>query len=102
MAIPASICFQFGIGITMPSLQSLATRTVPDRLRGGVLGVYQSSISLGVIFGTGFGGLLFQVSPQMPYWVAAGSGLFAIGVAFVLLRQSRAGVFDTPLPVTGD
>ncbi len=102
MAIPASICFPFGIGITMPSLQSLATRTVPDRLRGGVLGVYQSSISLGVIFGTGFGGLLFQVSPQMPYWVAAGSGLFAIGVAFVLFRQSRAGVFDTPLPVTGD
>ncbi|NUM45554.1 MAG: MFS transporter [Anaerolineales bacterium] len=90
MALPASICFPFGIGITMPSLQSLATRTVSDNLRGGVLGVYQSSISLGVIFGTAFGGVLFDISPQMPYWVAAGSGVFAIFAAFILWRQSEA------------
>jgi DHA1 family tetracycline resistance protein-like MFS transporter len=102
MALPASICFPFGIGITMPSLQSLATRTVSDNLRGGVLGVYQSSISLGVIFGTAFGGVLFDISPQMPYWVAAGSGVFAIFAAFILWRQSEAGVFDTPIPVSGD
>ena len=101
-ALPASIAFPLGIGITMPSLQSLATRTVPDQMRGGVLGVYQSSISLGVIFGTGFGGVLFEITPQMPYWVAAGSGVFAILVAFVLFQQSRAGIFDTPVPVAGD
>ncbi len=101
-ALPASIAFPLGIGITMPSLQSLATRTVPDQMRGGVLGVYQSSISLGVIFGTGFGGVLFEITPQMSYWVAAGSGVFAILVAFVLFQQSRAGIFDTPVPVAGD
>lgn len=102
MALPASICFHFGIGITMPSLQSLATRTVPDNLRGGVLGVYQSSISLGVIFGTALGGTLFEVAPQAPYWVAAGSGVFAILVAVVLWRQSQAGIFDAPVPIAGD
>lgn len=102
MALPASVCFPFGIGITMPSLQSLATRTVSEHLRGGVLGVYQSSISLGVIFGTAFGGVLFDVAPQVPYWVAAGSGVIAIGVAFVLFKQSRAGIFDTPIAAPGD
>ena len=101
-ALPASICFPLGIGVTMPSLQSLATRTVPDNQRGGVLGVYQSSISLGVIFGTAFGGTLFEIAPQIPYWVAAGSGMFAILAAFVLLRQSQSGVFDKPIAVPGD
>jgi MFS transporter, DHA1 family, tetracycline resistance protein len=100
-ALPASIAFPFGIGITMPSLQSLATRTVPDQLRGGVLGVYQSSISLGVIFGTAFGGVLFEITPQVPYWVAAGSGVFAILAALVLFQQSRAGIFDAPV-IAGD
>lgn len=102
MAIPASLCFPFGIGVTMPSLQSLATRTVPDQLRGGVLGVYQSSISLGVIFGTALGGVLFEITPQMPYWVSAASGIFAILVAIILWRQSQTGVFDTPVAVAGD
>jgi DHA1 family tetracycline resistance protein-like MFS transporter len=102
MAIPASLCFPFGVGIMMPSLQALATRTVPDNLRGGVLGVYQSSISLGVIFGTATGGLLFEITPQTPYWVAAGSGVFAILVAFILFRQSQAGIFDTPVTAPGD
>ncbi|HLF91771.1 MAG TPA: MFS transporter [Anaerolineales bacterium] len=101
-ALPASIAFPFGIGITMPSLQSLATRTVPDHMRGGVLGVYQSSISLGVIFGTAFGGVLFEVAPQVPYWVAAGSGVFAILAALLLLRQSRVEVFETPIVAPGD
>jgi len=101
-ALPASIAFPVGIGMTMPSLQSLATRTVPDQLRGGVLGVYQSAISLGIIFGTAFGGVLFEIAPQVPYWVAAGSGVFAILAAVILMRQSRAGVFDTPAIALGD
>jgi DHA1 family tetracycline resistance protein-like MFS transporter len=45
------IAFAVGSGLMMPSLQSLATVTVHDELRGGVLGLYQSATSLGVILG---------------------------------------------------
>lgn len=51
-----SIFFAIGIGIMMPPLQSLATTTVDDQERGGVLGLYQSAINLSTIFSTALGG----------------------------------------------
>ena len=44
-----SLLFAVGMGLMMPPLQSLSTQTVADELRGGVLGVYQSTISLSII-----------------------------------------------------
>ena len=41
-----SVIFAVGQGVMMPPLQSLATRTEAESVRGGVLGVYQSSVSL--------------------------------------------------------
>ncbi|MFQ5615727.1 MAG: MFS transporter [Anaerolineales bacterium] len=85
------IAFPLGVGIMMPSLQSLATRTTADELRGGVLGLYQSAISLSIIFGTALGGVLFAVAPAIPYWVGAVLGAAATLPAIVLWRQSKAG-----------
>jgi DHA1 family tetracycline resistance protein-like MFS transporter len=98
IAVIASIFFPFGIGIMLPALQALATRAVPDELRGGVLGLYQSSISLAIIFGTASGGWLFEITPATPYWVSAGAGLLAAFAALALNRLIRAGRFE-PAPV---
>ena len=48
----------------MPPLQSLSTRTVADQMRGGVLGVYQSTISLSIIVSTAISGVIFAYRSQ--------------------------------------
>jgi MFS family permease len=69
----------------MPSLQSLTTGTVDDELRGGILGIYQSSISLSTIISTAVAGVIFAVSATLPFWIGGGLGLLAFIPAFVLL-----------------
>ncbi len=76
-----------GVGIMMPSLQSMATKSVADELRGGVLGWYQSSISLSIIVGTALGGILFAITPTTPYWVGAFTSFIVILPAIILMRQ---------------
>jgi DHA1 family multidrug resistance protein-like MFS transporter len=65
-----SALFAVGSGLLLPTLQALATRSVDDSMRGGVLGVYQSTTSLAVIISTAASGVLFAVSPHTPYIVA--------------------------------
>ena len=86
----ASVTFAVGQGTSMPALQSLVTRTVPDELRGGVLGIFQSVSSLATIFSTALAGFLFAIHPTIPYWIS--TGLFAISLvlAVVVMRWSRA------------
>lgn len=83
----SSILFAFGIGIMMPSLQSLATRTVADELRGGVLGIYQSTLSLSIIISSVVAGILYSQQATMPYWASAGLAVLALLPAFLLLAQ---------------
>ena len=80
----AMILFAFGMGVMMPSLQSLATTSVDDTVRGGVLGLYQSAVSLSTIFGTALGGVLFAIGPSMPYWVGGILAAAVIPAAFFL------------------
>lgn len=68
--------FSVGLGIQMPSLQTLSTRAVDDSVRGGVLGFYQSSLNLGIIGGSMISGALFERSPVFPFIV--GGLLFLI------------------------
>ena len=75
----------------MPPLQSLATSTVADELRGGVLGVYQSVINLSIIVGIILGGVLFAMLPTMPYWVATVLTVIALLPAGILFNRIRSG-----------
>lgn len=90
VAFTGAILMPLGLGVMNPSLQSMATEAVEDELRGGVLGVYQSVVSLAIIIGTGIGGTLFMVTPATPYWTAAVVGLLAIPPAVALLRERPA------------
>ncbi|MCP4417399.1 MAG: MFS transporter [Chloroflexi bacterium] len=87
LGIPGSLFFAMGMGLMMPSLQSLSTRTVSDEVRGGVLGLYQSTISLATIFSTALGGIIFAQNPRFPYWLGVGLSLFAIIPAYVFLKR---------------
>ena len=97
-----SVIFAFGIGVMMPSLQSMATVTVEEDERGGVLGVYQSSISLSIIVSTAISGVLFAMSPTVPYWVGGILAVIAFLPAVVLLVQigGRRSAAEAAAPST--
>lgn len=84
-----AILFAIGSGFMMPTLQSLATNTVPDEFRGGVLGWYQSAFSLSIIFSTAIAGTLFEITPQTPYLVGGTLFLVMTIPAIFLVRWSR-------------
>lgn len=62
---PISLLF-VGFGFSNPALQSQISRTAPETMRGGIMGIAQSMSSLGRILG--------------PYW--AGLAFTSIGVAW--------------------
>ena len=87
----AGLLFAIGMGLMMPPLQSLATRTVEESIRGGVLGLYQSSVSLATIISTAIAGVIFTLNPTFPYWIGAGLSLLVILPALALLKMVREG-----------
>ncbi|MCA9917981.1 MAG: MFS transporter [Anaerolineales bacterium] len=98
--IPGAIFFPMGMGLMMPSLQGLSTRTVPDEVRGGVLGMYQSIVSLATIFSTALAGLIFSLNPHYPYWLGMGLSLFALVPAYYFLKRPlrKAKSEETAVP----
>jgi len=80
-------------GLMMPSLQGLATLSSRESISGGVLGVYQSAVTLGIITGTLIGGSLFAASPTLPYAVA-GSILLLAAIPAVMLVKRRTQVYS--------
>ena len=91
----AGIVFAMGMGITMPSLQSIATTSVDDSMRGGVLGIYQSTISLGIILSSAVAGIIFSISPTWPYWVGGLLTIAAMIPAYVLWQRVHSGELQT-------
>lgn len=89
LGVFGSLFFAVGMGLLMPPLQSLTTHTVPDVLRGGALGVYQSVVSLATIVSTAVAGAIFAVNPTTPYWVGALLSMLALIPALLLPRQLK-------------
>jgi MFS family permease len=78
----------FGNSINQPSLQSLLTRASTPQTRGRLLGLYQSSRSLSLIFGPIWAGYVFQeIDPRAPFGIAVPLLFFAIALGFVLKRR---------------
>ena len=105
LAIPvaggfASLLFAIGMGLMMPPLQALSTDTVADELRGGVLGVYQSTISLSTIVSTAIGGFIFAANVAAPFWIGGVLSILALIPAFVLIQQTGARAHRASVPVT--
>ena len=89
IGILGSIFFALGMGLMMPPLQSLTTKVVDDEMRGGILGVYQSTVSLATIFSTALGGSLYAITPATPYWLAFAMSLAIIALVFYLNTRPR-------------
>jgi len=81
-----SILFAAGGGLTMPAVQSMATRTAPDAVRGGVLGLVNASQSLSIIISTAIAGVLFAFGPYVPNIVSFGVAVASLIPAFAISR----------------
>lgn len=92
----SGIFFAVGMGLMMPSLQSLATVTVGEQLRGGILGIYQSTISLSTIVSTAVAGVIFAINPTIPFWIGGSLSLIVILPALFLLKNVQV----TKQPIT--
>jgi DHA1 family tetracycline resistance protein-like MFS transporter len=88
-AAVATLFFAMGMGLVMPPLQSLATSTVSDEVRGGVLGLFQSALNLSIIISTAVGGFIFSINPTYPYWLGALLSAVVIIPAIFLWRNSQ-------------
>ncbi len=92
LAAFGSIFFALGSGLMMPPLQSLTTKTVAPQLKGGILGIYQSVISLAVIFSTAISGVIFEVSPTVPFLFGGILFFLALVPAVFLWNWSRTHI----------
>lgn len=86
------MAFAVGSGLMMPSLQSLTTTCVSEDICGNVLGIYNSSTSLGVIAGSTLSGVLYAALPSLPYLTGGLIYVIVLIPAFYLLRQGRLEV----------
>ncbi|MCY4021103.1 MAG: MFS transporter [Chloroflexi bacterium] len=83
------VIFAVGSGLLIPPLQSLLTKTVPAELRGAILGIYHSVMSLGVILSTAIAGLLFAADPTIPNWVGGALSCISLVPGFLLWHWAR-------------
>jgi DHA1 family tetracycline resistance protein-like MFS transporter len=65
----------------------IADVTPPEK-RAGAFGMLGAAFGLGFILGPAFGGLLGNINPRLPFWVAAGLSLANACYGFFILPES--------------
>ncbi|MCL1593236.1 MAG: MFS transporter [Actinomycetia bacterium] len=84
--------FAAGGGLSLPPIQSIATKVVSESARGGVLGIFQAAQSLSIIIGTAIAGALFSISAHLPNIVAFAFSLLSLVPALLLAQHLGRGV----------
>lgn len=80
--------FAFARGASDPPLQSLVTRYGTHQNQGRLLGLYQSALSMGLIFGPIWAGFVFQnIAPAAVFRVGAAIVIFSILASMLLHAQ---------------
>jgi len=82
----AGTLFSIGTGLANPTLNAVGSLLTPATRQGELFGVLQATRSIGFFVGPILGGLLFDLSPASPYWIAA----IVAFIAAVVLRLSPA------------
>jgi DHA1 family tetracycline resistance protein-like MFS transporter len=93
----------FGRAVSDPSLQSLVTSFGTDRTRGRLLGIYQSALSMGFIFGPIWGGLALEnIAPSAIFWVGGIVVIPAVALAYIIRKRPLPVVVEDATGVVGD
>jgi DHA1 family tetracycline resistance protein-like MFS transporter len=93
----------FGRAVSDPSLQSLVTSFGTDRTRGRLLGIYQSALSMGFIFGPIWGGLALEnIAPSAIFWVGGIVVIPAVALAYIIRKRPLPVVVEDATGEVGD
>lgn len=93
------LCFaSFGRGIAQPSLLSIVSKYAPAQLRGGVMGVFQSSASLARVVGPITAGILYDLNLPLPYYFATSLLALVFLLTTTLTQTTRESSFHREVP----
>lgn len=87
----------------MPAVTAFIADITTSNTRPKALGYMSAAISTGFIIGPGIGGFLAEISTRLPFFFAAGFGLFATFLSLVTLKEpARNDEYeDQPLQKSG-
>jgi DHA1 family tetracycline resistance protein-like MFS transporter len=75
-------------GASMSTAQAYIADVSPPEKRAANFGLMSVAFGLGFILGPAFGGLLGQLNPRLPFWVAAALSLGNAGYGYFILPES--------------
>lgn len=78
--------YSIGTGLANPTVNSAASRQVPEDRQGELFGLMQAARSIGFVFGPSLGGALFDWNPASPYVLA---GAIALAAALLVPKPSN-------------
>lgn len=82
-----AIAFFACTAVFQPLLQNLASMQSDEQNRGIVLGFFNAMRSLGMVIGALVAGFLYDLGPQLPFWLSAIA--FVIGALLMLLSRKQ-------------
>lgn len=80
----------------MPAVTAFIADTTSIKMRAKALGYMSAAISTGFIIGPGIGGFLGEIGTRLPFFFAAGLGLFAAILSIILLREPERNPENEP------
>lgn len=104
-----SMAFQ----VASPALRALQADTVPEKVRGRLIGMLESMSNLGSVIGSPIGGLLIDMyygrdiglpppidGTMIPFFVSGGLGLFTVTLVFLMVKERKERTTATPAEPT--
>jgi MFS family permease len=79
--------YSIGTGLANPTVNSAASRQVPENRQGELFGLMQGARSIGFVVGPSLGGALFDWRPAAPYVLA---GVIALAAALLIPKGPDA------------
>jgi len=76
------ILYGLGFGISQPNITARVSKKIPNEYQGQLMGLFQSSGSLGRFLGPIVCSLLYQVNPNLPYFLG---GLILVITSLLLI-----------------
>lgn len=87
-------------GASFSTAQAYIADVTPPEKRAAGFGMLGAAFGLGFILGPAMGGILGEVSPRLPFWVAAGLTLLNAAYGFFVLPESLAPEHRKPFSWT--
>jgi MFS transporter, DHA1 family, multidrug resistance protein len=73
---------------TSPTTLAFISDSTPEKDRGQGMGILGAAIGIGTIFGPAMGGVLAGGSYSLPFFIAGGMSMAALGLVWLLLPES--------------